>query len=172
MTDELDQVRRAMERATPAPDAARKAEAMRRAMAEFDRVQGSADRSRPSDRRGWTARVMDGATAMLKTMTTGGGLAATTALVAVGVILVLPEGREMLRPPAPAVVTAEVPKAETRAAVPATTQTVAEEAAAESEAPALADAAPAANIAAAPPVAPVGIDAGAGSVSRCRARSW
>jgi Ca-activated chloride channel family protein len=155
MTDELDDIARAMERATPAPDAARKAETMRRAMAEFDRVQGSAGAVRPSDRRGWTARIMDGATAMLKTMTTGGGLAATTALVAVGMILVLPEGREMLRPPAPAVVTTEVPKAQTRAAVPApaTTQTVAEEEVA-NEAPAMADAAPAAGIVAAAPPAP------------------
>jgi Ca-activated chloride channel family protein len=159
MTDELDQVRRAMERVEPVPDAARKAEAMRRAMAEFDRVQGSAYALRPSDRRGWTARVMDGARAMLKTMTTGGGLAATTALVAAGVILVLPEGQEMLRPPAPAVVTAEVPRAETRAAVPATTQMVAEEAAAEREAAPLADAAPAGNVAAAPPAAPLGVTA-------------
>jgi Ca-activated chloride channel family protein len=159
MTDELDQVRRAMERATPAPDAARKAEAMRRAMGEFDRVQGSAGAVRPNDRRGWTARVMDGATAMLKTMTTGGGLAATTALVAVGVVLVLPEGREMLRPPAPAVVLerAEVPKAETRAAAPSTVQTqIAAEEEVANEAPAMADAAPAAGIVAAAPPAPAG----------------
>jgi Ca-activated chloride channel family protein len=157
MTDELDDIGRAMERAAPAPDPARKAEAVRRAMAEFDRVQGSAGQSRPSDRRGWTARVMDGATAMLRTMTTGGGLAATTALVAAGVILVLPEGREMLRPPAPVVVTAEVPKAETRSVVPApaTTQMVAEEEVA-NEAPAMADAAPAAGIVAAAPPAPAG----------------
>jgi hypothetical protein len=40
MTDAFDDIARAMERAAPAPDAARKAEAMRRAMAEFDRVQG------------------------------------------------------------------------------------------------------------------------------------
>ncbi|MCU0855382.1 MAG: VWA domain-containing protein, partial [Rhodobacteraceae bacterium] len=141
MTDELDRVRQAMERATPAPDAGRKAEAIRRAMAEFDRVQGSADALRPNDRRGWTARVMDGARAMLKTMTTGGGLAATTALVAAGVILVLPEGRDVLRPPAPVVVTAEVPKAETRAVTAETAQhTPAENETVASEAPALADA--------------------------------
>jgi Ca-activated chloride channel homolog len=157
MTDALEEIGRAMERATPAPDVARKAEAMRRAMAAFDGVQGSADQSRPSDRRGWTARIMDGATAMLKTMTTGGGLAATTALVAVGVILVLPEGREVLRPPAPAVVLdrAEVPKAEPRAVAPALTRNAVEQ-----EAPALADAAPVAeSLAAAPPPAPLGLTA-------------
>jgi Ca-activated chloride channel homolog len=158
MTDEIDDIRRAMERATPAPDAARKAEAMRRAMAEFDRVQGSAEDMRPSDRRGWTARVMDGATAMLKTMTTGGGLAATTALVAVGVILVLPEGREVLRPPAPAVVMerTEMPQAERRAAVPATTQTLPQAAGAEGEAAASADAATAGGLVAAAPPATAG----------------
>ncbi len=158
MTDELDEIGRAMERATPAPDAARKAEAMRRAMEEFDRVQGSAGVVRPSDRRGWTARVMDGATEMLKTMTTGGGLAATTALVAVGVILVLPEGREVLRPPAPAVVMerAEVPKAEPRAAEPAQMQAPTEQAAAENDAPAMAGAVGTGLIAAAPAPAPAG----------------
>lgn len=158
MTDEIDDIRRAMERATPAPDAARKAEAMRRAMAEFDRVQGSAEAMRPSDRRGWTARVMDGATAMLKTMTTGGGLAATTALVAVGVILVLPEGREVLRPPAPAVVMerTEMPEAERRAAVPATTQALPQAAGAEREAAAATDAATAGGLVAAAPPATAG----------------
>jgi Ca-activated chloride channel homolog len=93
---------------------------------------------------------------MLRTMTTGGGLAATTALVAVGVILVLPEGRDILRPPAPAVVLerAEVPQVAPRAAVPAATRTLAEEAPADNEAPALADAAPATGLVAAAPPAP------------------
>ena len=162
MTDDMGDLRRRMDWVTPAPDAARKADALRRAMTEFDRVQGSQEALRPSDRRGWTARVLDGAKAMLKTMTTGGGLAATTALVAVGVILVLSEGREILRPPAPAVVLerAEVPKAEQRAAAPATGQTVAEEEVAGNDAAALADAEPAAeSFAAAPPPAPLGMTA-------------
>jgi Ca-activated chloride channel homolog len=122
MSDDFDDIRRLMDRASPAPDPVRKAEALRRATAEFDRVQGSDLEARPTPERGWSARISEGVKTMLRTMTTGGGLAATTALVAVGMILVLPEGRALLAPPTPMQVAEEAEVLDREDAVPLSAQ--------------------------------------------------
>ncbi len=103
MTDEIDDLRAAMSRATPAADPERKAADLRLALENFDRLQGTADGARPIPRRAGFARVLDGARKMLNALNTRGGLAATTALVAVGMILVLPQGRALLTPTGPVV---------------------------------------------------------------------
>lgn len=101
MTDDLDDLKRLMERATPSPDPAKRDETLRLAADAFDRHQGSGSAARHTPERGWSARFKDGVKTMLNTMTSKGGLVATTALVAVGLVLVLPEGRDILRPPGP-----------------------------------------------------------------------
>jgi Ca-activated chloride channel homolog len=101
MSDELDDLKAAMDAATPAPDADRKAANLRLAEENFARLQGSRSEARHTFKRGPLARIIEGVTTMLNAMTTKGGLTATTALVAVGLFLVLPQGRDMLTPPAP-----------------------------------------------------------------------
>ncbi|MEO1196433.1 MAG: VWA domain-containing protein [Pseudomonadota bacterium] len=88
MTDEIDKLRAAMDAAAPAPT--KKAETLARAMESFDAHQGSADRARPKPDRRQTRRLWQGVQNMLNTITTRGGIAATTALVAVGLVAVLP----------------------------------------------------------------------------------
>jgi Ca-activated chloride channel family protein len=99
MADEFDDLKVAMRAATPAPDAARKAENLRLAEEIFVARQGMADGLRHRSELGGIARLRQGVTTMLNAMTTRGGLTATTALVAVGVFFVTPTGRDMLTPP-------------------------------------------------------------------------
>ncbi len=96
MTDELDDLKRALDAATPAPDADRKAATLRLAEENFDRVQGSADVARHTGQKGPFAPVLKGVTAMFHAMTTKAGLTATTALVAVGLVVITPMGRDLL----------------------------------------------------------------------------
>ncbi|MGI9391855.1 MAG: vWA domain-containing protein [Boseongicola sp.] len=104
MSDEFDDLKRAMDTATPDADAARKAENLRLAEDNFARLQGSMDAARHSSERGIWIRAKDGVTNMLNAMTTKGGLTATTALVAVGLVMVTPQGRELLTPQDPGLV--------------------------------------------------------------------
>jgi Ca-activated chloride channel family protein len=92
MSDPLDELKAAMSRATPAPDPARKRAALDAAEKEFARAQGSAGGMRPtSDRPDTRAAFGKGFGRMLsKTLSSRGALAAGTALVAVGLVLVLP----------------------------------------------------------------------------------
>ncbi|NNE90003.1 MAG: VWA domain-containing protein, partial [Silicimonas sp.] len=99
MSDELDDLKAAFDAATPAPDPARKLENLRVAEKNFADLQGSADQRRLTSKRGPMARIGRGVRQMLNALTTRGGLAATTALVAVGVIMVTPQGRSLLTPP-------------------------------------------------------------------------
>jgi Ca-activated chloride channel family protein len=96
--DDLDDLKQAMAQATPAPDAARKADAMARSMEIFDRAQESQDAARQSSEspknRGFFRGVFD----MLISKTTG-ALTATTALVAVGVLFLSPQGQQLLQGP-------------------------------------------------------------------------
>ena len=85
---------------TPKPDAKKRAENIALAQKNFDDLQGLPDEPRPtSDRRplGW---LTSGVANMFNTLTTRGGLAATTAIVALGVIIVTPQGRSLFTPPA------------------------------------------------------------------------
>lgn len=98
MTDDLNDLKAMMHAATPRPDAARRAENIALAQKNFAALQGSAQAARPTAVTGpkglWT-----GVKTMLSTMTTKGGLTATTALVACGFLILTPQGQDLLRPP-------------------------------------------------------------------------
>lgn len=90
MTDDLDDLRRAL-KAAPAPDADAKARAMRLAVENFDRLQGSAGPVRSSeDRHG--AAPLNGVRRMFHYLTARPALAATTSVAAllIGVAVILP----------------------------------------------------------------------------------
>jgi len=94
---DLDRLKAALIRTEPAPDPARKADALARAMAEFDRVQksaqGSADRPRQMSDRPDGAGIWTGAAAMFSKFTTRAMLAGTAsvAVVGVGILVVGPQ---------------------------------------------------------------------------------
>lgn len=100
--DEFQDLKAAMDAATPPPDAARKADVLARAQANFEATQGSPAAARqssvPPERRGFFRGAFD----MLMTKTTG-ALTATTALVAVGFLFLSPQGQELLNGSAPLV---------------------------------------------------------------------
>ena len=97
MSDEFDDLKRAMDAATPAPDAARRAANIALAEKNFADLQGSRDGARPMSERGPLARLGQGVKTMIGAMTTRGGLTATTALVAVGFVMITPVGQDFLR---------------------------------------------------------------------------
>ncbi|EBA13219.1 vWA domain-containing protein [Roseobacter sp. CCS2] len=98
MTDDLNDLKAMMDKATPQPDAARRAENIALAQKSFADLQGSRDAARPTAVTGpkglWT-----GVKTMLNTITTKGGLTTTTALVACGFLFLTPQGQDILRPP-------------------------------------------------------------------------
>ena len=97
MTDDLDDLKAAMKAATPRPDPAVKAAHLALAEKNFADLQGSRDAARlNSDRpRGG---LWSGVRKMFATMTTRGGLVATTAIVAVAFVVLSPAGRDLLSP--------------------------------------------------------------------------
>ncbi|MFV2038501.1 MAG: VWA domain-containing protein, partial [Paracoccaceae bacterium] len=104
MTDEFKPLRDALDAATPAPDAARRAANLRAAQENFDALQGSRIPARHTpDRRPLVGRLTSGAANMIRSLTSRGGLAATTALVAVGLFVITPQGRSLFTPPGPVV---------------------------------------------------------------------
>ena len=122
MSDDLDKLKAAMRVATPAPDTARKAADLALAQKNFADLQGSRDEPRPmSDRP--VGGLWTGVRKMFATMTTRGGLVATTAIVAVGFVLLTPLGRDVMAPQdlVPAVLEEEAPvveRADLRAEAP------------------------------------------------------
>lgn len=94
MTDELDDLKALMTAATPAPDRARRAENLALAQKNFADIQGSTDQRRPISVTGlrglWT-----GLKTMMNTLTTRGGLATTTALVACGFVALTSIGQNL-----------------------------------------------------------------------------
>jgi Ca-activated chloride channel family protein len=98
MTDDLNDLKAMMDKATPRPDAARKAENLALAQKNFADLQGSRDGLRPTAVTGpkglWT-----GVKTMLNAITSKGGLTTTTALVACGFLILTPQGQDLLRPP-------------------------------------------------------------------------
>ena len=88
MTDDLEHLRRAMDAATPPVDPDRRAANLQLGKNNFDAIQGSAQAARlTSESRPIGARLIAGVFTMLNTMTSRGGLVASTAIVAVGLIL-------------------------------------------------------------------------------------
>jgi Ca-activated chloride channel homolog len=95
MTDDLDDLKRMMDAATPRPDAARRAENIALAEKNFADLQGSRDEARlmsAAPKRGlWT-----GVRQMLTSLTSRGALTASTAIVAVGLVMLTPFGGSVL----------------------------------------------------------------------------
>ncbi|KZY47188.1 hypothetical protein A3731_08415 [Roseovarius sp. HI0049] len=101
MSDDLDDLKQAMQAATPVPDAGRKAANFTIAQENFDRLQESRAGARLTSEgpgRGW----FRGVTRMITTqLSSRGMMSATTALVALGLVVVVPDwqaGRDMFRP--------------------------------------------------------------------------
>lgn len=98
MNNDLDDLKTMMDDTTPRPDAARRAENLALAQKNFADLQGSRAAARPTSvtrpKGLWT-----GVKTMLNTITTKGGLTATTALVACGFLVMTPQGQDLLRPP-------------------------------------------------------------------------
>ena len=90
MTDDLDDLKRLLNEATPPPDPAKKAEHLALAQKNFARFQESANRKRPTSERPATG-LFRGVTRMFANLTTRGALTATTALVALGLVVALPQ---------------------------------------------------------------------------------
>ncbi|MCF2904898.1 VWA domain-containing protein [Octadecabacter sp. CECT 8868] len=89
---DLDDLKSAMNAATPAPDAEAKARNIALATRNFADLQGSRDAARHITRpTKWTG-VKD----MLNKLTSRGGLTVTTAIVACGVMITTPQGRDIL----------------------------------------------------------------------------
>ncbi|WP_136442017.1 vWA domain-containing protein [Pacificoceanicola onchidii] len=92
---EFDDLKRALDDATPEPDAARRAENLALAMKNFDSLQGKTTEARPTpedpENRGFR-----GVIAMLtKTLSSRGVLTASTALAAVALVAVIPVLQEV-----------------------------------------------------------------------------
>ncbi|MEM9499842.1 MAG: von Willebrand factor type A domain-containing protein, partial [Pseudomonadota bacterium] len=99
MNDDLDRLKAAMDAATPAPDAARKAADLALARKNFAARQESAPaRRQTSDRP--EAGLFRGVKTMIMQINARGALAATTALVALGLVVTVPDW-QMRVPDAP-----------------------------------------------------------------------
>ncbi|MFC6582763.1 hypothetical protein [Sulfitobacter aestuariivivens] len=97
MTDDLEDLKKLMDAATPAPDADTKALNIALAQKNFADLQGSRDDLRPTSdrpRRG----VFSGVRNMLDALNTRAGLTASTALIAVGLVVFTPIGQNLLNP--------------------------------------------------------------------------
>ena len=93
----LDDLKSLMDSATPAPSAARKAENIALAQKNFTDIQGSREQPRPTFRSNIWMRIKT----MLNTLTSRGGLTATTAIVACGFMFITPLGQNLLNQPQP-----------------------------------------------------------------------
>ena len=88
MSNDLDLLRAAL-KASPAPDPDARATALRLAMENFDRRQGSRDPARLSQDRPHRAGVLNGVRDMLNSLTTRPALAATASVAALCIALVV-----------------------------------------------------------------------------------
>ena len=114
MSDEFDKLSAGL-KASPAPDPKAKADALRRAMENFDRHQETATKTRPSQDRPERAGVLTGVRDMFLKLTTRGALAATASIAALGIgVMIWPALQEREVMPEPNVpVVQEVTSAET-----------------------------------------------------------
>ena len=99
MTDDLDDLKFLMNGATPEPDAKRRVENLKQAQIIFARGQGMRVAKRPTVKRGRLARMTEGAKSMLNSMSYRGALAATTAIAAVAMIVIVPQSRDLVVQP-------------------------------------------------------------------------
>ncbi|MGI9367574.1 MAG: vWA domain-containing protein [Ruegeria sp.] len=99
MSDELDDLKTLMDAATPAPDARRRAENLTEAQKIFVQRQGSQTTARPTDKRGPIARLTEGTKSMLNNLSHRGVLAATTAVAAVALVMIVPVTRDAVVTP-------------------------------------------------------------------------
>lgn len=133
MSEDLDDLKalQAALKASPAPDGAAKDAALKLAMENFDRLQGSADPSRSSQDRPERAGFLNGVRLMLNFLTTKPALAATTSVAAlvIGVAVILPTTQKTLPPVMPKTVAPEAPVGEVN--LPASTVLPSEDASAE-----------------------------------------
>ena len=88
----LDDLKSAMNAATPTPDADAKATNLALARKNFTALQGSRTAARPTYR----PNIWTGAKTMLNPLTSRGGLTVTTAIVACGFLIATPFGRDVL----------------------------------------------------------------------------
>ena len=109
-TSDLDALKAALESA-PGADPQARAAALKLAMENFDRLQGSAAPSRSSQDRPKRAGVLNGVLSMLNFLTTKPALAASTSIAAlvIGVAVILPATRNTAPPVAPKTVAPEAP---------------------------------------------------------------
>ena len=108
MSDDLDDLKAAMQAATPKPDPAKKTEDLVLARKNFADLQDARDGARQTSDRP-KAGFVRGVTEMLMRMNTRGALTATTALVALGLVVVVPDWQSApgLRGPQPVVTEAD-----------------------------------------------------------------
>ncbi|KUF10622.1 vWA domain-containing protein [Pseudoponticoccus marisrubri] len=118
MSDEFDDLKRAWDDATPAPDPARRAEALALAMKNFDRLQETEETARQTSEAPKTGPFR-GVRQMIAQFSTRGILTATTALAAVALVAVLPVLRDTPDAPSNGVLDMFSPGAD--APVPSTT---------------------------------------------------
>ncbi|MGX9356315.1 vWA domain-containing protein [Roseobacteraceae bacterium S113] len=133
MSDDLDDLAKALHTATPAPDAARKAEVLARAQENFEKsalaTQGLPAEPRQSSDRSQSGGLVRGLKAMFATLSTRAAFAGSTAVALVALIAFVPlyePNREPLRfgdyddtAPAPVIEAAPVAKAEADARIEA-----------------------------------------------------
>jgi Ca-activated chloride channel homolog len=93
---DFDTLKSAMQAATPAPDAARRAENLRVAQENFNSLQGSLAESRQTSIRPEKRGLLNGVFQMIMTRSIA-GLTATTAIVAVGLLFFTPLGQDLTR---------------------------------------------------------------------------
>ena len=116
MTAPIDELQRALDSATPVPDAARRAANLAQAREIFDRTQGSTAQSRPThDRPNTWAGPRHGVGAMLATFVSRPALTAVATLAGLGLIALIPVLWEGLAPEPwtplapPSAITSELP---------------------------------------------------------------
>lgn len=88
--DDLDDLKSALRAATPAPDASKRAADIALAKKNFADLQGSADQLRPTSERPQNGLIR-GVRTMIANLSTRGALTATTAMVALGLVVALPQ---------------------------------------------------------------------------------
>ena len=97
--DDLSDLKSAMQAATPKPDAQRRAENLARTMENFDALQGSRNGARHTTVQAPKGRATGVWQMLTNILGSKGGLTATTALVACGVLVMTPQGQDLLRAP-------------------------------------------------------------------------
>ncbi len=131
MDDDFKKIRAAMDAATPNVDPAKRAADIAAAMENFDAGQETVAQPRLTPERPIGVRMIEGVRKMFASWTVRGGLVGTTAIVAVGLLYVMPEGQFTFGPADPAEITLTELEGKTSAR-PEAPLVVAEEARAES----------------------------------------